>query len=59
MWQYIESQKKNTLKFRPNPGLKLIEQVREVKGGKDSTKPLLGNLQEALHRQVGTVHQRG
>jgi Phage integrase, N-terminal SAM-like domain len=26
----MESQKKNTPKFRPNPGLKLMDQVREV-----------------------------
>src|SRR5918992_4775520 len=26
----MESQKKNKLKFRPNPGLKLMDQVREV-----------------------------
>jgi hypothetical protein len=30
MSQDMESQKKNTLKFRPNPGLKLIDQVRGV-----------------------------
>jgi Phage integrase, N-terminal SAM-like domain len=26
----MESQKKNTPKFRPNPGLKLMDQLREV-----------------------------
>jgi hypothetical protein len=30
MSQDMESQKKNTLKFRPNLGLKLIDQVRGV-----------------------------
>ena len=30
MWQYMESQEKNKPKFRPNPGRKLMDQVREV-----------------------------
>jgi len=30
MCQYMESQEKNKPKFRPNSGLKLMDQVREV-----------------------------